>query len=490
MTLQTKATSKSEPPRKNLAPLLAFYGDDFTGSADVMEVLQWHGLRTVLFLDPPSQAELDQFVDLKAFGVAGWSRNMSPIEMERELTPILQRLRSSNAKIVHYKICSTFDSSPTIGSIGKALEIGRDIFQSGIVPIVVGAPNLGRYQAFGNLFARSGLDTEPFRLDRHPTMQCHPITAMSESDLRKHLALQTKMRVGLFDLIRLNERLPKHLSEPYPPTAYDALLFDAIYPEHLTTIGHAIDELAMECAPKFVIGSSGIEYAMTAAWSEKSLSEKDHHATNSPPKFASTDQLVAITGSCSPVNARQIEWAERNGMECIALDPAMLIQPKTRHTSMEQAVEQALKRLRNGDNVILHSSRGPDDPRVPATIAALRSLGLTDHEVKLQSGRRLGPLFGKILADILAQYPVARVGVAGGDTSGYIARELGITALEAIAPVAPGSPLCRIHATNKLNGVEFIFKGGQVGKDNVWGTLLNGNTEINLFYQQNLRKVE
>jgi uncharacterized protein YgbK (DUF1537 family) len=34
--------------------LLAYYGDDFTGSTDAMEVLQWAGLRTVLFLEPPS----------------------------------------------------------------------------------------------------------------------------------------------------------------------------------------------------------------------------------------------------------------------------------------------------------------------------------------------------------------------------------------------------------------------------------------------------
>jgi uncharacterized protein YgbK (DUF1537 family) len=64
--------------------------------------------------------------------------------------------------------------------------------------------------------------------------------------------------------------------------------------------------------------------------------------------------------------------------------------------------------------------------------------------------------------------------VAGGDTSGYIARELELVALQAIAPVAPGSPLCRGHAANSMQGVEFFFKGGQVGKDDVWSTMLHG----------------
>ena len=67
-----------------MTPLLAYYGDDFTGSTDVMEALQWAGLRAVLFLDPPGPERLAKFDGLKAFGVAGWSRTMSPAEMNRE----------------------------------------------------------------------------------------------------------------------------------------------------------------------------------------------------------------------------------------------------------------------------------------------------------------------------------------------------------------------------------------------------------------------
>ena len=62
--------------------LLAFYGDDFTGSTDAMEALQWAGIRTLLFLHPPTAADLARFPDLRAFGVAGWSRSMSPVEMD------------------------------------------------------------------------------------------------------------------------------------------------------------------------------------------------------------------------------------------------------------------------------------------------------------------------------------------------------------------------------------------------------------------------
>ena len=51
--------------------LLAFYGDDFTGSTDAMEALALSGLRTVLFLSPPTLDFLArQFPDLRCIGVS------------------------------------------------------------------------------------------------------------------------------------------------------------------------------------------------------------------------------------------------------------------------------------------------------------------------------------------------------------------------------------------------------------------------------------
>ena len=58
---------------------------------------------------------------------------------------------------------------------------------------MIAAPKMRRYQAFGHLFAASG--TEIYRLDRHPTMMDHPITTMRESDVAKHLMLQTALAI-------------------------------------------------------------------------------------------------------------------------------------------------------------------------------------------------------------------------------------------------------------------------------------------------------
>ncbi|WP_420148717.1 nucleotide-binding domain containing protein [Spirosoma sp.] len=52
---------------------------------------------------------------------------------------------------------------------------------------------------------------------------------------------------------------------------------------------------------------------------------------------------------------------------------------------------------------------------------------------------------------------------------------MGIEAVEMIAPLVPGAPLCRATAPgSSLDGVEVNFKGGQVGAENYFGVLLEG----------------
>jgi len=101
---------------------------------------------------------------------------MPPDAMAETLRPAFERLRALGTRHVHYKVCSTFDSSPTVGNIGRAIEVGQSVFEPELVPLLVAAPSLGRYCVFGNLYARMGIGSEGaiYRLDRHPSMSKHP----------------------------------------------------------------------------------------------------------------------------------------------------------------------------------------------------------------------------------------------------------------------------------------------------------------------------
>jgi 3-oxoisoapionate kinase len=178
-------------------PLIAFYGDDFTGSTDALECLALAGLKSILFVDVPSPDVLARFEGLEAVGIAGNSRSLTPEEMDAVIPDALDALARSGAPILHYKVCSTFDSSPTIGSIGRVMDLARGGLGSGTIPIVVGAPKLGRHSLFGTLFARHNVDGTVHRLDRHPTMSVHPTTPMREADMRGHIGAQTAQAIAL-----------------------------------------------------------------------------------------------------------------------------------------------------------------------------------------------------------------------------------------------------------------------------------------------------
>jgi uncharacterized protein YgbK (DUF1537 family) len=444
--------------------LLAFYGDDFTGSTDAMESLARAGLHTVLFLKPPTPAQLRRFPGLRAFGVAGTGRTMTPPQMTRALPPIFRALKASGAPVVHYKMCSTFDSSPRIGSIGKAIDVAQKIFRSPFVPLLVGAPMLGRYCVFGNLFARSGLDSEPHRLDRHPTMRQHPTTPMDEADLRLHLAKQTRKRVGLLDIVQLESPNPRGRLSQLLDAGNEIVLFDVLNDRHLPRLGELIGNHANPRDPLFVVGSSCVEYAMTAWWRQRGKLKASPRKSSPRPVPA----LVVVSGSCSPVTERQIRWALKAGFAEIAVDTAALVRPQSRAPEVNRILKTAALSCSAHRSVIIHTARGPNDPRLAGTRRALKRLGL-------RSEATLGALLGELLATLLNHTGWTRGVVTGGDTSSFAARALGVEALEFVAPLAPGAPLCRVHARgHPADGREIVFKGGQNGRDNFFLLALHG----------------
>lgn len=437
--------------------LLTYYGDDLTGSTDSLEALVLGGVPTVLFLEPPSPDQIKRFPDVRAVGLAGVSRTMTPEEMDVELKPALAGLKALGAPLTHYKVCSTFDSSPEIGSIGKATDIGAEVFDTPLVPVAVGAPKLKRYVIFGNLFATVGDQT--FRLDRHPTMSRHPITPMKEGDLRRHLGEQTQRSIDLVDVRHLS-RSDKAIDTQVGQLADEGtqvLILDTLDDTHLLKVGRLIWRFGKE-KPCFCVGSSGVEFALTAYWQSTGVVQPP--GMISPP--STVDQIVAVSGSVSPVTASQIQWALDRGFCGIGLLSDRLIDPDGVEAERLRVVNEALSLLKNGESVILYSAFGPDDNGVARTKERLKTLGCPPNSI----GRLLGTQQGLILKDILLQTGLRRAAVAGGDTAGHVLRQLGVYVLELITPLGAATPLCRAGTKdNSLDGLEVALKGGQLGDE-------------------------
>jgi 3-oxoisoapionate kinase len=437
---------------------LAFYGDDFTGSTDAMEALALSGLRTILFLRAPSANDIAmRYADVKCVGVAGTSRAMSPAEMDAELVPILEALWSLRPPLLHYKVCSTFDSGPQVGSIGHVVDRARQRLIAGrTVPIIAGSPPLRRYTVFGNHFAAAG--DAVHRLDRHPTMSRHPVTPMGEADLRLHLADQTSGSVGLMSLedldgssAQVDARFAQRMAE-----SPAMLLFDVLDDARLREAGRLIWEQT-KSAPQFVVGSSGVGYALTAYWRAAGLIP-DVRAKF--PTIKPVSQLLVLSGSASPFTAQQIVWAREHGFETLRVPAAALMQSD--NAVRQTLFDQALAAWSRGASVVLYTAAGPDDPAIAQTRAVMTE--------GAHSARVLGGALGRLARDLIAHTGLRRLLIAGGDTSSYATQELGVHALEMAAELTPGAPLCRAHSDDPLiDGLEIALKGGQMGGPDYFG---------------------
>jgi uncharacterized protein YgbK (DUF1537 family) len=430
--------------KTNRAYHLAYYGDDFTGSTDVLDVLVRAGIPTVLLLEDPTPDLLDRFPEARAVGVAGMSRSKAPDWMDERLPPLFGKLRDLGAPFVHYKVCSTFDSSARIGSIGRAIDCAAAVFRNRCVPLVVGAPALKRYTTFGHLFATVGDTT--YRIDRHPTMARHPVTPMDEGDLRLHLAKQTQSKIGLVDILAVaggtgGARLAAEIAG-----GAEIVLIDVLDAASSREAGRLI---ATSAEPvQFLAGSSGVEYALTAYW--ESIGKVTPPAQL--PKAQPAGPLLVVSGSCSPVTSGQIAAARAQGFETIALDPSRLLEGKSEVHRAARAAEAVLGR---GQSVVVHSADSPDQSAVKALQARVGSETLNET---------IGAALATVVAGAHEPGLIRRAVIAGGDTSGAAARAMGMTALTMVAPTVPGAPLCRATAeTDAVDGIEVVFKGGQIG---------------------------
>jgi 3-oxoisoapionate kinase len=413
--------------------LLSYYADDFTGATDVMEALASHGVPTVLFTRRPTATEYAQYTDYPAVGLAGSSRSQTPEWMDEYLPPAFSWLKSLNARYYHYKVCSTFDSAPHIGSIGRAAEIGARIFAQEMVPLIVGAPQLKRYTFAGHLFA--AYQGEVYRIDRHPVMSRHPVTPMDESDLRLHLAKQTSLPVQL-----ANANWPQ----------VGLAMVDVHDAETQLVAG----ERLLDRKGGFVVGSSGVEYALVKAMAVRG----DISGNAVFDAVPAVERMLVISGSVSPTTERQIGFALQHGFVSVAADPIKL----ARHEGPEIArvLLEADQILQRGQSPLVHTALGPS----------------TDLGAALSHDRSaIGAVLGHVTKTLRKKHQLKRVVVAGGDTSSHALSELDVLTLTTRFPLAatPGSPLCLAQSSQGTQ-FEIALKGGQVGGDDYFVRLRDG----------------
>lgn len=441
-----------------MAPVLTFYGDDFTGSSAVMEVLAFAGLPSIMFLDIPSEAMLARLDGIAAIGIAGISRSKPPDWMDAELPRIFQALAGLGASILHYKTCSTFDSAPHLGSIGRAIELGMAATGATFVPLVVGAPAIGRYQMFGNLFA--ALDGIGYRLDRHPVMARHPATPMHEADLCRHLQGQTALPSAVVDWRALLVGQGVEALRTARQQGARIIALDLFDQATLERVGEILWQEAGQ-APLYAVGSQGVEYALVAHFRRTGQLPEARPSA----EFGPAEPLLVVSGSCSETTSRQIAAASAAGFRLLPLEASLAVDPASWSAELARVEQAMLDTLAAGTSLVVATARGPADPAIARFRERLETAGVAPGPVHDRIGQGLGGL----VRAARRKAGLGRAILAGGDTSGHAMLALGAEALEPLAPLTPGAPLLRVRSMDPaIEGLEVALKGGQMGDEPVF----------------------
>jgi uncharacterized protein YgbK (DUF1537 family) len=181
------------------------------------------------------------------------------------------------------------------------------------------------------------------------------------------------------------------------------------------------------------------------------------------PLLKKRSQILVISGSCSPTSERQIRYALKHGFAGHRIDALKIVDAGQQAEEIKRAYIEAGTSLARGKSVILYTALGPKDP----VLYKVQALGTRKHAAGY--GEIIAKAQAEICRDLVLIYDLKRILISGGDTSGHIVKALETQALEMLAPVSPGAPLCIATSVNPaFDGLELLLKGGQLGGDDVF----------------------
>lgn len=406
--------------------LIGVIADDFTGAGDIANTLARGlpgegGLRVAQFTETPEGPAPE---GIEAGVIALKTRSIAAGDAVRQSLQALDWLLAQGCRQIVFKYCSTFDSTAE-GNIGPVAEALAD--RMGVVGVVVcpAFPAMGRTIYQGHLFVADRLLSES-------GMRHHPLTPMTDPDLRRWLALQSRDPVGLVPL-----RIVRQGAEAIGASLREAALAgdrlvvtDATSDEDLLALA-----LALRDAP-LVTGGSGIAIGLPANFIRAGM------ARGEQPDFVGLPgRGVVLAGSCSGATLGQIAAYSRHR-------PAMMLDvPAVMAGSL--GVEEIC------DFVQRHADQ---EPLVYSSAMPEEVSGMQSRYRREVVSERLETLFGTVACRLEAA-GFSRIVVAGGETSGAVTQALRPGALWIGPEIATGVPLL----LGRDGRLALVLKSGNFG---------------------------
>jgi uncharacterized protein YgbK (DUF1537 family) len=315
-------------------------------------------------------------------------------------------LLDAGCEQIIFKYCSTFDSTPE-GNIGPVAEALLDLLGEETAVVCPAFPGAGRRLFMGHLFVGDRLLSET-------GMRHHPLTPMTDPDIRRWLTLQARYPVGsvTLDTVRSGAEAIRAALANERHEGRRLIVTDAVDDVDLLAIGQAV------AGHRLVTGGSGIAQGLPAnfrAQGKLSATVEAIPAVDGP--------AIILCGSCSTASRNQVEVYARSH-PAFALDPLAL---------MRGDVEV---------DAVVGWILGHEDqtPIVYSTAAPEAVSDAQAHFGREMVSRRIEDFFAR-LARHLVDTGTRRVIVGGGETSGAVVEALQLPNMQVGHEIDPGVPV-------------------------------------------------
>ena len=404
--------------------ILGCIADDFTGAADLASILTGQGMRTSLLT---SVGDIDG-TRAEAGVVALKTRSIPKADAVRQSLEALRALRTAGCEQFYFKYCSTFDSTKAgnIGPVAEALLHELGATKTVVCPAF---PANGRTVYQGHLFVGD-------RLLAESSMRNHPITPMTQSDIRQWLAYQCEgsvAHIGHPIVIAGSNAIAEALD-----AAPDGLIVcDAITDKELREFGRAAKDMTL------ITGGSALALGLPDNYRAMGRLAEGKAA------FGTQDgPALVLAGSCSAATNAQVTRYKRDN-PAFAIDGAAVLAgyPVVEHAD-------TFARENQDSAPLIYSTISPD------TVASNREnadFGAASAAIE------------RIMADLALraiERGVKRLVVAGGETSGAVIEALRPGAMMVGPDIAPGVPLL------SAGGIGYVLKSGNFGDEDFFAKAL------------------